>query len=172
MKKKENRKNKLGKRQENWLQKMLMIYLIDLTMNICNAIQRVKNDNRKFSWVSWGDEGGWRATTALASPLLAKCLLIFLIVSAGQCWQGFLWPGQSDPNTNSIPYPQPEGVGWGRAGVVKRKSFASLGRVNYAKRLSICVWFVLAGQGAKGLTGMPWSPAINCALSPVSVRAA
>lgn len=31
-----------------------MIYLIDLTMNICNAIQRVKNDNRKFSWVLLG----------------------------------------------------------------------------------------------------------------------
>lgn len=28
-------KKKMEKRQENWLQKMLMIYLIDLTMNIC-----------------------------------------------------------------------------------------------------------------------------------------
>lgn len=40
-KRKEKQKNgekENGKRQENWLQKMLMIYLIDLTMNICKDV--------------------------------------------------------------------------------------------------------------------------------------
>lgn len=34
-KKAKNWEKENGKRQENWLQKMLMIYLIDLTRNIC-----------------------------------------------------------------------------------------------------------------------------------------
>lgn len=100
---------------------MLMIYLIDLTMNICNAIQRVKNDNpapaKSVLWVS----------------VFGFFFLLFnfpqvsvdIFNSFGYATLTRVWPGRKgqywDMKTRSRPEHECHTLWW--TGVVKRKSF-------------------------------------------------
>lgn len=112
---------------------MLMIYLIDLTMNICNAVQRVKNDNRKFFWVSVSVSAS--AFASVSAQVSVDIFNSFGYAMLTRVSDRFRVRGHEFHTLG--------------AGVVKRKSFAFC-RVNYAKRLSIWVWFVLPDKVRKG----------------------